>query len=164
MPKTTKSKKANKPEAKKGSAKRSPVKKLDYRTVLMGRVCFFCGNTKDVVRIKKNVTDESEDAKYGVFDYAPCDECKKKWDTEHNTVILGCVTTKPEGNWPPIASKTDGELSLYPTGSVVCINKAAAKRVFGLDNKDIVYADEAIVKELAKKYEELKKKQGEDNA
>lgn len=116
--------------------------------------CFFCGKTKHLFmfgKIGKGKTD-IEAPQHAIYDYEPCDECKKLW--EGKTVVIGCVTEQPADKRAPIVRSKDGDL--YPTGSYLVMEREAIKKIFNVEPKNVIYAEEAVVVSLHNRYQELK--------
>lgn len=127
--------------------------------------CFFCGQPKGLYLFGKigKRKEDIEAPKSAIYDYEPCEECKKAW--EGKTAIIGCVMEQPEDHRKPIAKADANHPELYPTGSYVVMEKDAITRVFNIQNPGrCMFAEEPVVQDLIKQYEELKKQhQGENN-
>jgi hypothetical protein len=119
--------------------------------------CFFCGKTKLLFmfgKIGKGKTD-IEAPQHAIYDYEPCDDCKKLW--EGKTVVIGCVTEQPADKRSPIARSSNG--NLYPTGSYVVMEREAVRKIFNMEPKQVMFAEESVVVSLHNRFQELKAEQ-----
>lgn len=120
-------------------------------------VCFFCGKDKNLFlfgKMGKGKTD-IEAPRRAIYDYEPCDECKKLW--EGKTVVIGYVTEQPADKRAPIVKSNDGDL--YPTGSYVVMEREAIKKIFDMEPKPVMFAEESVVVSLHNRFQELKAEQ-----
>jgi hypothetical protein len=90
--------------------------------------CFYCGKDKNEILLLGKIGKRGEDIeapKHTVFDYEPCDECKKL--IGENILVIG-VEQQTENNLLPIRD------DLVPTGSWCVMTEKAVNRIFDLDD------------------------------
>ena len=114
-------------------------------------VCFFCGKVKNEIALVGKIDKKDENGKiierdveapkYAIYDYEPCDECKKKMAS--GITLIGVTEDPLSEKMPPITKQGDTEL--YPTGRFATVKEEAYERVFrGAIKDDALY--ESILK------------------
>lgn len=89
--------------------------------------CYFCGNEKNEIILAGRLSNDAEAPKNAVWDFAPCDECKKLME---QGIILISVKDGQSGDNP------------YRTGGWIVLKEDAFKRIFK-------NSDEAVKKRCA---------------
>jgi hypothetical protein len=93
-------------------------------------VCFFCGKEKNELLLLGKIGKRGEDIeapKEAVFDYEPCEACKKL--IGDNVLVIG-AEPQTDMNILPI------QKGLTPTGSWCVMTEEAVGRVFQLNDDD----------------------------
>lgn len=128
-------------------------------------VCFWCGKPKNELALLGRLKDDAEAPRNCVFDYEPCEECKKTW--ELGVALLGTSEEPIDASLPPI--KDTPEITLYPTGQWMVITKEAAKKYFSkiiteeeIENTDRVLVEQKLIDCLSAEFAKTTEDESEE--
>lgn len=97
-------------------------------------VCAWCGEETGEIAMLGYLPGDVEAPKHTVLSYAPCEECKKKW--EQGVAIIEVSRRPRHENQPEIVE------GAYPTGRLAVIDEKALSEGFKNGMKAFMWEDE----------------------